>query len=79
MSVAFQYASRVTTVGLEFALPPLAGSFLDKRWSLSPLATILGAVVGFAIGMMQHPPDRPRGHKALKPADRSSVGSLSPL
>jgi F0F1-type ATP synthase assembly protein I len=53
VSVAFQYASRVTTVGLEFALPPLAGVYLDRFWSLSPLATILGACLGFAVGMVQ--------------------------
>ena len=52
LSVAVQWASRVTTVGLEFALPPLAGAYLDRHWPLSPLATILGVFLGFAVGMM---------------------------
>jgi F0F1-type ATP synthase assembly protein I len=37
---------------MEFALPPLAGAYLDQYWSLSPLATLLGVLIGFAVGMM---------------------------
>lgn len=40
------------TVGLEFALPALLGSVLDRRWGTLPLATVVGAVLGFAVGMM---------------------------
>jgi F0F1-type ATP synthase assembly protein I len=47
-----QWASRITTVGLEFALPPLAGVYLDRFWSLRPLATILGVLLGFGVGML---------------------------
>jgi F0F1-type ATP synthase assembly protein I len=39
-------------VGLEFALPPLVGVYLDRFWSLRPLATILGVLLGFAVGML---------------------------
>ena len=52
LSVGMQWASRVTTVGLEFALPPLMGVGLDRWWHTSPLATVVGAVLGFAVGMM---------------------------
>jgi ATP synthase protein I len=52
LSVGVQWASRITTVGLEFALPPLAGAYLDRHWSLKPLATILGVLIGFGIGML---------------------------
>jgi ATP synthase protein I len=52
LSVGMQWASRVTTIGLEFALPPLMGAGLDRWWKTSPLATIIGAVVGFAVGMV---------------------------
>jgi hypothetical protein len=52
LSVGVQWASRITTVGLEFALPPLAGAYLDRYWSLKPLATILGVLIGFGVGML---------------------------
>jgi F0F1-type ATP synthase assembly protein I len=52
MAVGMQWASRVTTLGLEFALPPLLGVYLDRRWGSTPLATVIGAVLGFAVGMM---------------------------
>jgi ATP synthase protein I len=52
LAVGIQMASRVTTVGLEFALPALLGVALDRWWKTSPLVTILGAVLGFAVGMM---------------------------
>jgi F0F1-type ATP synthase assembly protein I len=52
LAVAVQWASRITTVGLEFALPPLAGVYLDRYWSLRPLATVLGVLIGFAVGMV---------------------------
>jgi ATP synthase protein I len=52
LAVGIQWASRVMSLGLEFALPPLAGVFLDRRWHLAPLATISGAVLGFVMGMM---------------------------
>jgi F0F1-type ATP synthase assembly protein I len=52
LAVAVQWASRVTTVGLEFALPALLGVGLDRWWKTAPLATVVGAVLGFAVGMM---------------------------
>jgi ATP synthase protein I len=52
LSIGMQWASRVTSIGLEFALPPLLGVGLDRWWRTSPLVTIIGAVLGFAIGMM---------------------------
>jgi len=52
LSVGMEWASRVSTIGLEFALPPLAGAGLDRWWGSSPWATVIGAVLGFAVGMM---------------------------
>lgn len=52
LSVGMQWASRVSTIGMEFALPPLLGVALDRWWRTSPLITIIGALVGFAVGMM---------------------------
>ena len=46
-----EWASRVSTVGLEFALPPLGGAYLDSRAHTEPWLTLLGAFLGFAVGM----------------------------
>ena len=52
MSAGITWASRITAVGLEFALPPLGGLWLDKYWSLGPLGVIAGAALGFTAGMV---------------------------
>ena len=46
------WASRVTSVGLEFVLPALLGALLDHWWGTSPAALLVGAVLGFTVGMM---------------------------
>jgi F0F1-type ATP synthase assembly protein I len=43
----------VTSLGLMFALPPLAGVYIDRQFGSSPVGTLGGAVVGFATGMVQ--------------------------
>jgi F0F1-type ATP synthase assembly protein I len=52
LAVGVQWAARVTTVGLDFALPPLVGVLVDRWWHTSPAATLGGVVLGFAVGMM---------------------------
>ena len=52
LSVGMGWASRVSTIGLEFALPALLGNGLDRWWRTTPLVTVLGAFLGFAVGMM---------------------------
>jgi hypothetical protein len=52
LSVGIEWASRVSTLGLEFALPPLAGAYCDRRAGTTPWLTLLGVVLGFAVGMM---------------------------
>jgi ATP synthase protein I len=49
---ALEWVTLITTVGLEFALPPLLGGVLDRWWKTSPGFTIAGAVLGFATGMI---------------------------
>jgi F0F1-type ATP synthase assembly protein I len=45
------WASRVSTVGLEFVVPPLLGLLLDRWLHTTPFALLVGAVLGFAAGM----------------------------
>jgi hypothetical protein len=67
LAVGIAWASTVTTVALEFSLPPLLGFGLDRWWHTMPAATIAGALLGFAIGMRQilelgrRPPKKPCG------------------
>ena len=51
-STGAYWAARITSVGLEFALPPLGGGYLDRRWGTGSLITILGAILGFVMGMI---------------------------
>ena len=47
------WASRITTVALGFSLPPLLGFALDRWLGTVPVATMIGAVLGFVSGMFQ--------------------------
>jgi ATP synthase protein I len=49
VSIGFEWASRVSTVGLEFVVPTLIGVWLDSRWGTSPLATLAGTLLGFTL------------------------------
>ncbi len=53
LSVGLEWASRVMTIGLEFALPALAGWWLDERLGTRPWVLLVGAALGFATGMVQ--------------------------
>jgi uncharacterized membrane protein YqaE (UPF0057 family) len=52
VSVGVRWAHRMIAIGFEFALPPLAGSWLDRRWQTGSLLTIIGAIFGFLAGMI---------------------------
>jgi F0F1-type ATP synthase assembly protein I len=50
-ALGMDWASRVTTIGLEFALPIALGFGVDSWLHTTPAGTIIGAVLGFATGM----------------------------
>ena len=52
LGVAFDLASRATTLGLEFALPAAAGYGLDTWLGTMPAATVCGVILGFLVGML---------------------------
>jgi ATP synthase protein I len=52
MAVGFEWSARITTVGLEMALPAWGGYWLDNRFGTSPIATAIGAILGLAVGML---------------------------
>jgi len=52
LSIGMDWGTRVTTIGLEFALPAFLGFSLDRWWSTAPWMTILGSFLGLGIGMV---------------------------
>ena len=51
LAIGLDLASRVTTIGLEFALPAAAGYGLDSWLGTKPAVTVAGVVLGFLTGM----------------------------
>ena len=51
LGIGLALAYRGMTLGLEFALPAMAGYAADRRWGTSPVLTLVGATLGFAVGM----------------------------
>jgi ATP synthase protein I len=52
LSIGIGWASRITALGFEFSLPPIAGYFVDRWLGSNPVGTLVGMIVGFLIGMM---------------------------
>jgi len=76
--MAVMWASQVTSVALELALPTLLGYWLDRQWDTGPLFLLLGVLFGlvaFAAGMRHLL--RMATQKNIKPA-RRGTGSDRP-
>ncbi|MBV8487963.1 MAG: AtpZ/AtpI family protein [Planctomycetaceae bacterium] len=52
LSIGIDWSARITTIGLEFALPACLGFGLDRWWRTSPWLTVIGAFLGLGIGML---------------------------
>lgn len=50
--VAMEWVSKVTTIGLEMALPPTVGHWLDERWDTEPWLVLTGAILGMAVAAL---------------------------
>ncbi|MFO0262595.1 MAG: AtpZ/AtpI family protein [Planctomycetota bacterium] len=53
MAKAMDWVARITTAGLSFGLPPLLGYWLDQRYGLGYLLTLLGFGFGMFAGGWQ--------------------------
>ena len=51
-AVGYEWSVRISSIGLEMALPPAAGIWLDSRCGTLPLFTLLGAVLGMTTALM---------------------------
>lgn len=52
LSIGMDWSARVTTIGLEFCVPAVLGHFVDRWMGTAPWLTVIGALLGMAIGMM---------------------------
>jgi hypothetical protein len=52
LAIGWDWGTRITAIGLEFALPVLVGFGLDRWWNTIPWLTVLGAFLGLAVGMV---------------------------
>jgi ATP synthase protein I len=52
LSVGIAWASRITTIALELSVPAAVGFGLDRWLSTAPVATLLGASLGFVLFML---------------------------
>lgn len=53
MAKAMDWVTRITTAGLSFGIPPLVGYWLDQRFGLGYLATLIGFGFGVFAGGWQ--------------------------
>lgn len=53
LSRGIEWASRITTLGVGFALPILAGHYADRRFGTKPALLVVGLILGFAAGAVQ--------------------------
>ena len=52
LSIGMDWGARVTSIGLEFCVPAVLGHFADRWLNSAPWLTVIGALLGMAIGMM---------------------------
>ncbi len=52
LALGIEWASRITALGFEFALPAFLGDYLDRRWGSGPVGLLAGMALGFAAGMV---------------------------
>jgi ATP synthase protein I len=52
LSIGLDWGTRITSIGLEFAVPAFLGFGLDRWWHTGPWLTILGSLLGLVVGML---------------------------
>lgn len=72
VALAAEWVGRIIAVGIEMVLPGLAGKWLDDRWGVGPLCTLIGFGLGMTVGIWhllvmttakQRDRDRPKDHR----------------
>jgi len=73
VSVGMDWGARATSIGLEFCVPAVLGHFADRWLNTGPWLTVVGAVLGMAIGMLhvlRLPGELARAEERRKAAER---------
>jgi ATP synthase protein I len=52
LAIGLAWASRITSLALEFVVPMLAGWWIDGKLGSRPWGLLIGTILGFAIGML---------------------------
>lgn len=53
LSAGLEWASRITSLGLGFALPLVAGHYADRQFGTKPALLVVGIILGFVVGVVQ--------------------------
>lgn len=53
LAVGLYWATRISTIGFQMAVPPAIGYWLDAKLGTAPWLVITGACLGFAIAMLE--------------------------
>lgn len=82
IGLAMDWVARITAVGLEMALPAIAGQWLDRRLDTNFLG-LAGLVIGVAVGfwhllLMTRSPGRKSGRRKVGRRDSGSGDSAVP-
>jgi hypothetical protein len=78
VALAMEWIAKITTVGLEMALPAIGGGYLDRRLGTTYWA-LVGVVLGVTVGMwhllqMTRPKTRPGIDSDRKRTNGGSAG-----
>jgi F0F1-type ATP synthase assembly protein I len=52
VAVGMDWGARVTSIGLEFCVPAVLGHFADGWLDTAPWLTVVGTMLGMAVGML---------------------------
>jgi F0F1-type ATP synthase assembly protein I len=52
VAIGMDWGARATSIGLEFCVPAVLGHFADGWLKTTPWLTVIGAMLGMAIGML---------------------------
>lgn len=51
LAIGYTWSAIIATIGMEMALPPLLGAWIDRKCGTLVVFTIFGAALGMAIGL----------------------------
>jgi hypothetical protein len=74
VSIGLDWGARVTSIGMEFCVPAVLGHLADRWLNSAPWLTVVGAVLGMAVGMLhvlRLPAELARAAERSKPTKKA--------